>query len=151
MTFTALSVGLPIENNNQAWELIDNSPDSLHAGELLSRAYASHRHWFEIGGPLEKQRAEHLVATAVSFLGIVSLSVHHADACIKLSDANGDRQTRFDRRRLWSAWHGRTRARDWRTQQTGGKRLGRRGTDRGRGRTATFERLLSSGPWFGLD
>ena len=48
-------------------------------------------------GRLQKQRAEHLVATAVSFLGITSLSVHHADACMKLSDANGDQQTAFDR------------------------------------------------------
>ena len=86
-----------VENNNQAWELIESSPNYLHAGELLSRAYASHRHWLRLAGRWRKQRAEHLVATAVSFLGIVSLSVHHADACIKLSDANGDRQTAFDR------------------------------------------------------
>ena len=59
-----------VENNNQAWELIETSPDYLHASELLSKAYASHRHWFAVGGPLQKQRAEHLVATAVSFLGI---------------------------------------------------------------------------------
>ena len=39
-----------VEYNNQAWELIETSPDYLHASELLSRAYASHRHWFEVGG-----------------------------------------------------------------------------------------------------
>ena len=143
---------LAVENNNQAWALIENSPDYLHASELLSRAYASHRHWFEMGGPLEKQRAEHLVATAVSFLGIVSLSVHHADACIKLSDANGDAQTAFDRAAALECLA--------RSHACAGlaDAANRRETARQAGELiqseeeqAVFDRLLNSGPWFGLD
>ena len=141
-----------VENNNQAWELIDSSPDYLRAAELLSRAYASHRHWFEVGGPLEKQRAEHLVATAVSFLGIVSLSVHHADACIKWSDANGDAQTAFDRA---AALEGLARSHACAGLADAANR---RETARQAGELiedaeerALFDRLLNRGPWFGLD
>lgn len=141
-----------VENNNQAWELIESSPDYLHAGELLSRAYAAHRHWFEVGGPLEKQRAEHLVATAVSFLGIVSLSVHHADACIKLSDANGDLQTPFDRAAALECLarsHACAGLADAANRRETARQAGELIEDAEE--RAVFERLLNRGPWFGLD
>ena len=143
---------LAVENNNQAWALIENSPDYLHASELLSRAYASHRHWFEMGGPLEKQRAEHLVATAVSFLGIVSLSVHHADACIKLSDANGDAQTAFDRAAALECLarsHACAGLADAANRRETARQAGELIQDEEE--RAVFDRLLNSGPWFGLD
>ena len=143
---------LAVENNNQAWALIENSPDYLHASELLSRAYASHRHWFEMGGPLAKQRAEHLVATAVSFLGIVSLSVHHADACIKLSDANGDAQTAFDRAAALECLarsHACAELADAANRRETARQAGELIEDAEE--RAVFERLLNSGPWFGLD
>ena len=143
---------LAVENNNQAWELIESSPDYLHASELLSKAYASHRHWFEVGGPLEKQRAEHLVATAVSFLGIVSLSVHHADACIKLSDANGDAQTAFDRAAALECLarsHACAGLADAANRRETARQAGELIEDAEE--RAVFERLLNSGPWFGLD
>ena len=143
---------LAVENNNQAWELIESSPDYLHASELLSRAYASHRHWFEVGGPLEKQRAEHLVATAVSFLGIVSLSVHHADACIKLSDANGDLQTAFDRAaaiECLARSHACAGLADAANRRETARQAGESIEDADE--RALFDRLLNSGPWFGLD
>ncbi len=143
---------LAVENNNQAWELIETSPDYLHAAELLSRAYAAHRHWFEVGGPLEKQRAEHLVATAVSFLGNTQLAVHHADACMKLSDANGALQTAFDRAAALECL-----ARSHACAELEGAGL-RRDAAREAGKLiedpeerAVFEQLLASGPWFGLD
>ena len=141
-----------VENNHQAWELIESTPDYLHASELLARVYASHRHWFEVGGALEKQRAEHLVATAVSFLGIVSLSVHHADACIKLSDANGDAQTAFDRAAALEclarshACAGLADAASRRETARQAGKLIKNAEER-----AVFERILNSGPWFGLD
>ncbi len=143
---------LAVENNNQAWELIESSPDYLHASELLSKAYASHRHWFEVGGPLEKQRAEHLVATAVSFLGIVSLSVHHADACIKLSDANGDAQTAFDLAAALECLarsHACAGLADAANRRETARQAGELIEDAEE--RAVFERLLNSGPWFGLD
>lgn len=143
---------LAVETNNQAWELIENSPDYLHASELLSRAYASHRHWFEVGGPLEKQRAEHLVATAVSFLGIVSLSVHHADACIKWSDANGDEQTPFDRAAALECLarsHACAGLADAANRREKARQTGELIEDTEE--RAVFERLLNRGPWFGLD
>ena len=143
---------LAVENNNQAWELIEGSPDYLHASELLSKAYASHRHWFEVGGPLEKQRAEHLVATAVSFLGIVSLSVHHADACIKLSDANGDAQTALDRAAALECLarsHACAGLADAANRRETARQAGELIEDAHE--RAAFERLLNSGPWFGLD
>ncbi len=141
-----------VENNNQAWELIESSPDYLHAGELLSRAYASHRHWFEVGGPLQKQRAEHLVATAVSFLGNTSLSVHHADACMKLSDANGDQQTAFDRAAALECLarsHACAELADAGSRRETARKAGALIEDPDE--RAVFERLLESGPWFGLD
>ena len=141
-----------VENNNQAWELIESSPDYLHASELLSRAYASHRHWFEVGETLEKQRAEHLVATAVSFLGITSLSVHHADACMKLSDANGDEQTAFDRAAALECLarsHACAELADAESRRETARQAGELIEDAEE--RAVFERLLDSGPWFGLD
>ena len=141
-----------VEDNNQAWELIETSPDYLHASELLSRAYASHRHWFEVGGPLQKQRAEHLVATAVSFLGITSLSVHHADACMKLSDANGDQQTAFDRAAALECLarsHACAELADAGSRRETARQAGELIEDAEE--RAVFERLLNSGPWFGLD
>lgn len=140
------------DDNNQAWELIESSPDYLHASELLSKAYASHRHWFEVGGPLQKQRAEHLVATAVSFLGIVSLSVHHADACIKLSDANGDQQTAFDRAAALECLarsHACAGLADAGSRRETARQAGELIEDTEE--RAVFERLLNSGPWFELD
>jgi hypothetical protein len=143
---------LAVENNNQAWELIESSPNYLHAGELLPRAYASHRYWFEVGGPLEKQRAEHLVATAVCFLGITSLAVHHADACIKWSDANGDEQTAFDRAAALECLarsHACAGLADAANRRETARRAGELIEDTEE--RTLFERLLDSGPWFGLD
>ena len=141
-----------VEYNNQAWELIEASPDYLHASELLSRAYSSHRHWFEVGGPVQKQRAEHLVATAVSFLGNTSLAVHHADACIKLSDANGDEQTAFDRAAALECLarsHACAGLADAGSRRETARQAGELIEDAEE--RAVFERLLNSGPWFGLD
>ncbi len=143
---------LAVENNNHAWELIESSPDYLHASELLSRAYASHRHWFEVGGPLEKQRAEYLVATAVCFLGITSLAVHHADACIKWSDANGDEQTAFDRAAALECLarsHACAGLADAANRRETARQAGELIEDAEE--RAAFERVLNSGPWFGLD
>ena len=119
---------------------------------MLSRAYASHRHWFEVGGPLQKQRAEHLVATAVSFLGITSLSVHHADACMKLSDANGDQQTAFDRAAALECLarsHACAELADAGSRRETARQAGELIEDAEE--RAVFERLLNIGPWFGLD
>ena len=141
-----------VQNDNQAWELIETSPDYLHASELLSKAYASHRHWFAVGGPLQKQRAEHLVATAVSFLGITSLSVHHADACMKLSDANGDQQTAFDRAAALECLarsHACAGLADAGSRRETARQAGERIEDAQE--RAAFERLLTRGPWFWLD
>ena len=59
-----------VEYNNQAWELIETSPDYLHASELLSRAYASHRHWFEVGGRFRNNGPSTWWRRRCRFLGI---------------------------------------------------------------------------------
>lgn len=89
---------LAIEFNNRAWDLLEKQ-DRPPADDLLllSTAYASLRHWLEAGGPLEEQRAHHLLARVGAEVGEAGLAERHAERCAQLSEENPGLQTPFDR------------------------------------------------------
>jgi tetratricopeptide (TPR) repeat protein len=84
--------------NNRAWDLVekaDRTPDETI--EMLQTAQAAAIHWQAVGTPINRQRAENLLATAFLKAGQIEQALHHAKRGLALSQENGDSQTAFDR------------------------------------------------------
>jgi len=119
---------------------------------MLAAAYASFRHWSTAGGPLEAQRARHLLATVHAYLGHGELALAQGLACAELSGQNGDEQTPFDRA---SALECLARAHACVGLPEAGKL--RADAERAGGEIPAVEdrqvfvRMLGCGPWYALE
>jgi nitroreductase len=72
-----------IECNNDAWDLLET--DHLTDDEqqtLLSAAHASAFHWSRIGGPINRIRADMLLARVHARIGDHSRALNHAEAAV---------------------------------------------------------------------
>jgi len=86
--------------NNEVWTLIDAglSPESPREqrDRALSGAYASLRHWMEVGNAANQARGEHLVARAALAVGLPELSLHHARRCLEIVEAEPGQMEEWD-------------------------------------------------------
>ena len=69
-----------------AGELGDNSPDARE--DLLYAAYASAHHWRQVGSPVNRLRAEHLISRAAALAGFGDVALRHARRCLELCEAH---------------------------------------------------------------
>lgn len=82
-TLTRMHRWFAIECNNNAWDL--NEQDSLSAEEqrkLLATAYASAYHWHRIGKPINRVRADMLLARVHARTGDTSRALYYAEAVV---------------------------------------------------------------------
>ena len=86
--------------NNEVWDLLDAGVDRHSPREVQDRvlygAYASLRHWLEVGGVREHARGEHLVSRAAVTVGYADVAVRHARRCLELVDASPDAMADWD-------------------------------------------------------
>jgi hypothetical protein len=86
--------------NNEVWDLLDGGLDRHSPRDdqdrVLYGAYASLRHWLEVGGVREQARGEHLVSRAAVTVGHTEVAVRHARRCLELVDANPDAMDDWD-------------------------------------------------------
>ncbi len=89
-----------VELNNEVWDLIDDgvSPDSPQADRdlVLYGAYASARHWAEVGTVANQARGEHLIARANLAVGHPETALRHARRCLDLVQAHVDEMADWD-------------------------------------------------------
>src|SRR5688572_250021 len=87
-----------VELNNLAWELVE-APERSAAdvGRMIDAAHGGCFHWLQVGDPLNRLRAQCLLAPAYAKAGLVGEAVRHAQRCLELSREAGDTQSAFDR------------------------------------------------------
>ena len=83
--------------NNETWvRLGDAAAVSGEDAEAAIRAaQAQAYHWYQVGGPVERQRAEWLLAHVYTLAGVAERAAHHADRCWTLTERHDLRD--FDR------------------------------------------------------
>jgi hypothetical protein len=89
-----------VEFNNEVWDLLEGGvgPDSPDPDRtlVLYGAYASARHWLEVGTPANVARSEHLVARAALAVGEHHLALRHARRCLALVEAHPEAMADWD-------------------------------------------------------
>jgi hypothetical protein len=143
--------------NNEVWELLDAGvgPGSPQADRdrVLYGAYASARHWAEVGGPAQRARAEHLVARAALAVGEPATGLRHARRCLELvlahADDVADWDAPFAHEALARALAGTADAAGARRHRELAVALTARVADPED--REVLEAALAQGPWFGLD
>ena len=83
--------------NNETWVRIgDRTTLSGEDAEAVVRAaQAQAYHWYLVGGPVQRARAEWLLAHAYTVAGVAERAAHHADRCWALTERHDLRD--FDR------------------------------------------------------
>lgn len=88
---------LAVRFNNAAWDLLEQPTRSpAEEARMLYLAGAAFLHWQQAGGPLEEQRARHLLASVHSSLGQAALALHQAEDLAARSAAGLVGETPFD-------------------------------------------------------
>lgn len=83
--------------NQRCWELLAKQGRSAHEDdELLYAAFASCYHWLQIGGPVEQQRGEYLVAKVYISLNNATEAMAHAHKCWQLTEQHRADMQDFD-------------------------------------------------------
>ncbi|TDP96146.1 hypothetical protein [Labedaea rhizosphaerae] len=74
--------------NNETWVRIGDraSLSGEDAEAVIRAAQAQAYHWYQAGGPEERQRAEWLLAHAYTLAGVAERSAHHAERCWALTE-----------------------------------------------------------------
>lgn len=134
--------------NNETWDLLGSAEQGpLDGQHLLATAYASYRHWLDAGGPLERQRGRHMLATVHARLGQVEMGLEQARACRDLSALNAREQTPFDRacaRECMARAHALAGRADAGSLRAAAEAAGKEIPDAGA--REVFEGLLAAGP-----
>jgi hypothetical protein len=87
-----------VEFNNKAWDLLEKDGRSAdQTQEMVHAAHAAAIHWQAVGGPLNDQRAENLLATVYCAARRPEPALRHAQRCLTLSEQNAAEETPFDR------------------------------------------------------
>lgn len=83
--------------NNETWVRIGSQValSGEDAEAAVRAAQAQAYHWYLAGGPLERQRAEWLLAHVYTLAGVAERAAHHADRCWSLTERHDLRD--FDR------------------------------------------------------
>ena len=91
-----------VEVNNQAWDLLESDSRTDQDNEVLrNTAHAAWRHWWEVGTPINQQRAEYLLALVHAALGESGSATHHAQRALALGDSTADAMQTLD----WAFTH----------------------------------------------
>ena len=83
--------------NNETWVRIGDRTalTGEDAEAAIRAAQAQAYHWYQVGGPQERQRAEWLLAHVYTLAGVAERSAHHAERCWSLTERHDLRD--FDR------------------------------------------------------
>lgn len=82
-TLNRLHRWFAIECNNNAWDLTEKDPLSIDDQRtLLTTAYASAYHWSRIGKPINRVRADMLLARVHARTGDIARALIHAEAAV---------------------------------------------------------------------
>lgn len=84
-------------SNGEVWKLLGEQPRSSDLEEkLILAAYTSLYHWQQIGTSVHAQRGHWLLSHVLALLGHAELSLHHAQRCSEITDANQEEMRDFD-------------------------------------------------------
>jgi hypothetical protein len=74
--------------NNETWVRIGDraSLSGDDAEAAIRAAQAQSYHWYQVGGPVQRQRAEWLLAHVYTVAGVAERAAHHADRCWSLTE-----------------------------------------------------------------
>lgn len=87
-----------VEFNNASWDLLEKGDRSEAETErMLHLAHAAALHWSEVGKPINRERADCLLATAYLAAGRLEPALHYLSSGLSLSDAGVEGETAFDR------------------------------------------------------
>ena len=90
--------------NGQVWGLLEKTDRTQDDDELmLLSAYASCRHWLEVGTGAHHQRAEWMIARVYSELGVGEAALRHARRCQELTEQHADLLEDFDQAYAYEA------------------------------------------------
>jgi hypothetical protein len=138
--------------NQRVWELLAKEGRSARENdELLYAAFASCYHWLQIGGNVEQQRGEYLIAKAYMSLNNAAEAMAHARKCRQITEQHRAAMQDFDiafagelmARACAMQGDSEEAARYYAQAQAAGNAI-QDAEDR-----QIFESDLAAGPWFG--
>jgi hypothetical protein len=93
-----------IKFNGMTWALLDKADRTPEEDDLmLYSAFASCRHWLEVGTGVHHQRGEWLISRVYTVLGLGEAAVRHARRCLALTEQCSGEMEDFDQAYAYEA------------------------------------------------
>jgi hypothetical protein len=93
-----------VQFNGTTWDLLGKADRTKEDDEvMIASAFASLRHWLEIGTGVHQQRGEWLIAHVYSVLGVAGRASYHATRCLQLTELYVGELEDFDRAYAYEA------------------------------------------------
>jgi hypothetical protein len=90
MTADEFHKKIAIMTNNEIWPTLDKkNPSKEELEDALHMAHTSLYHWSKIGQPINKARAEYMVARVCSAFKWAEPALYHAKQCLKITETTG--------------------------------------------------------------
>jgi hypothetical protein len=90
MTADEFHKKVAIMTNNGIWPTLDKEdPSKEELEEALHMAHTSLYHWSKIGQPINKARAEYMVARVYSAFQWAEPALYHAEQCLNITKKTG--------------------------------------------------------------
>lgn len=91
--------------HGETWKLHDRADRTAEDdSRMLDAAYASSYHWRQVGTPVNRQRAEWLIARVCCVLGYVEAALRHAKLALDLTEKHRDLMEDFDFAFAYEGW-----------------------------------------------
>ena len=83
--------------NGKTWELLENQNRTQLDDEIMVHAaHGSLFHWLQVGGKVNHQRGEYMIAKAYTALSMGESAKRHANRCLQLTEEYKDQMADFD-------------------------------------------------------
>jgi hypothetical protein len=81
---------IAILTNNSIWPTLDKEkPSEEELEDALHMAHTSLYHWSKVGQPINKARAEYMVARVYCAFKWAEPALYHAEQCLKITEKTG--------------------------------------------------------------